>query len=124
MDTFRKQFRVKIETNNRLPIRINAIEHYTSRLVEGGPALLIDPVECPYLVRALKGGWRFTLNPKNDEQKGAEPEKNAYSHPGDGFGYLCRYFHRQAERGYRDNASTTKPLVIPRNFGNNTYHVR
>ena len=123
VETFRRHFTVKIETNNRLPMRINAIEHYTSRLVEGSPALLIDAKECPILVRALKGGWRFTMNPKNDEMKGADPEKNAYSHPGDGFGYLCRYFHRQVERKERTLAPGGKPFVPPSTFAR-SYHAR
>ena len=53
------------------------------------------------LVRALKGGWRYVIDTKRDTIKGAEPEKNQYSHPGDAFGYLCRYFHRQSERDAR-----------------------
>lgn len=115
-------FKVVIESNNRLPLRLDAIEHYATRLVEGEPALQIDAVECPTLVRALKGGWRWAIDAKRDTVKSAEPEKNAYSHPGDGFGYLCRYFHKLAERGSRYGKST--PLFVPpRQFGP-SYHIR
>ena len=104
---FIKQFgagRVKTETNNRLALRLDAIEHYTTTLVEGEPALQIDAKECPMLTRALKGGWRWELDPKRgDSIRSAEPDKrNPYSHPGDAFGYGCRYFHRMTERSSRE----------------------
>jgi len=101
VDVLRKHFDVKYDTNNRLAPRLDAIEHYTTRLTDVGPALLIDGKECPVLVRALKGGWRFMLDPKKDIIKGADPEKNAYSHPGDAFGYLARHYAKLAERAER-----------------------
>jgi hypothetical protein len=101
VDVFRKHFEVRYDSNNRLAPRLNAIEHYTTRLTDIGPALIIDGKECPILVRALKGGWRFVLDPKRDVIKSAEPEKNAYSHPGDAFGYLARHYAKLAERAER-----------------------
>jgi hypothetical protein len=124
IDEFRRHFEVKIETNNRLPLRLDAIDHFSSRLVEGGAALQIDAKECPVLVRALKGGWRYAMDKKRDIIKGADPEKNAYSHPGDAFGYLCRYFHRQTEREMRySGTSGARPFVPPRSFGA-AYHFK
>lgn len=123
VQVFRRYFDVKVETNNRLPLRLEAIEHYTTRLTDVGPALLIDQKECPTLVRALGGGWRYALDKKHGTIKGAEPEKNAYSHPGDGFGYLCRFFHRQTQRGGRYGAAGIKKFTPPRSFGS-TYHIR
>lgn len=101
VDVLRKHFDIKYDTNNRLPPRLAAIEHYTTRLTDVGPALLIDGRECPVLVRALKGGWRFVLDTKRDVIKGSEPEKNHYSHPGDALGYLARHYARLAERAER-----------------------
>ena len=105
---FKQHYDVEIETNNRLPLRLTAIDHYTNTLVAGEPALLVDPVHCPILIRALKGGWRYSADVKKDILKGAAPEKNAYSHPGDAFGYLCRFFHRdgQKERRYAMQTGT------------------
>ena len=123
VDVFRRHFPVKIETNNRLPQRLNAIEHFTNRRTSQGQALQIDAKECPMLVRALKGGWRYAMDAKKGTMKGAEPEKNQYSHSGDSFGYLARYFHRQAERNSRYLGQTGKPFVPPRNFGA-AYHFR
>jgi hypothetical protein len=101
VDVLRKHFDIKYDTNNRLAPRLDAIEHYTARLTDVGPALLIDGRECPVLVRALKGGWRFVLDPKRDVIKGSEPEKNHYSHPGDALGYLARHYAKLAERAER-----------------------
>ncbi|MFM7856221.1 MAG: hypothetical protein ACKO96_30935, partial [Flammeovirgaceae bacterium] len=98
-------------------------EHFASRLVEGKSALVIDPDKCPILIRALKGGWRYVMDNKRDTLKSPEPEKNAYSHPGDAFGYLCRYFHRQNERESRYSVKSLKPFVPPRQFGGG-YHFR
>lgn len=111
----RKHYQVSIESNNRLPLRLNAIDHYMTRMVDGGPGILIDERNCPVLARALKGGWRYALD-KNQEMKGdAKPDKNPYSHSGDGFGYLCRYFHRQEERdGRYYQAAGGKKFVPPR----------
>lgn len=120
---------VVIETNNRLPRRLDAIEHYTTHDTEVGPGMLVDLAMCPMVVRALKGGWRYSMDIKKDVLKDAEPEKNLYSHPGDGVGYLARYFHRQIERngrvlGWGVGGTLATQLVIPRTWGGASYHVR
>lgn len=122
VDVIRRYFTAKPESNNRLPLRLDAIDHFTTRLVEGGAALLVDEKECPVLVRALRGGWRFAINTKNDEFKGPVPEKNAYSHPADAFGYLARYFHKQSEREMRYGATGRRAFSPPK--FTNPYHFR
>lgn len=117
----RKMYDTWMESNNRLPLRLNAIDHYTTRLIEGLPALQIDPHHAPVLIRALKGGWRWVNDPKRDQTRGAEPEKNPWSHPGDGFGYGCRYFHRRTERELRSEPASGKSFTPPRSFGA-SYH--
>jgi hypothetical protein len=98
MDVYRAaKFNIRIATtNNQLPGRIEAMEHYTARLTENGPALLVDPVMCPRLTRALRTGWRYDENTKGDVKE--VPKKNADSHPADGFSYLCQHFYRGSER--------------------------
>lgn len=121
--TIKRQFPVWIESNNRLPLRLDAIDHFCTGLSYGLPRLIIDEQYCPITIRALKGGWRYALDAKENLRGGgdAKPEKNAYSHPGDGFGYLCRYFHRQVQRNERYEGRGIKPFVPPRAFGGN-YH--
>jgi hypothetical protein len=120
----RHGFTVDIETNNRLPLRLDAIESFTMKMTGAGPGLAIDEQRCPMLIRALKGGWRYTLDMKRMEPR-AEPEKNPWSHVGDGFGYLARYFHRANERYARYNTSGPggRGLIIPRTWGS-PYHFR
>jgi hypothetical protein len=115
VDTFKRHYRVVAESNNRLPLRLEAIEHYSTRLTDVGPALLIDAAYCPMLIRALKGGWRYALDNKHGQIKGAEPEKNPYSHPGDAFGYLSRYFHRGAQRSEKYGGA--RKFTPPTKFG-------
>lgn len=120
VDTLRDKkkggFTVKFpDMNNRLPLRVEAIEHFSTRLVQNGAALQIDP-RCKHLLRALGGGWRYPAKKKDTETY--EPEKNRHSHPGDSFGYLCRYFYattareaRRAERSVRQPPSVN-PYVM------------
>ena len=108
VDTLRDRkkggFRVVFpDMNNRLPLRVEAIEHFTTRLVQGQPALQIDP-RCKHTIRAMQGGWRYETDRKGKLLK-EEPEKNASSHPGDGFGYLCRYFQHSTAREARRNTT-------------------
>jgi hypothetical protein len=107
------------ETNNRMPLRINAYDYYLTNMVEGGPKLQIDGARCPNLIRALKGGWRFGIDVKKDELKGADPEKNQWSHIGDACGYGLRFFHKGVvlQEGGRSGSFTP-----PRSYGNE-YHM-
>lgn len=114
-------FVVECETNNRFPLRLAAYEHYTSTLAEGDYALCVDPVWCPQWIRALKGGWRYGADVKKEILKGAEPEKNPFSHVGDAGGYGLRYFHKgqlryekfgvKWKKGVRGPAQITKQTV-------------
>lgn len=122
----KRHFPVWMETNNRLPLRLDAIDYFTTRMVRGLPSLVIDEQACPMLVRALKGGWRYNLDSKEnvkETSRGITPEKNIYSHSGDGFGYLCRYFHRQVQRNERYTRTGVTKFVPPRTFGGGSYHV-
>lgn len=114
---FKDAYTVVSEGNNRLPLRLNALDHFCTTLVEGMSALQIDEKECPTVVRALKGGWRYAMDTKKDAIKGTDPEKNPYSHAGDATGYLARYFHKLTERELRYGPGAVKPFVPPRKFG-------
>ena len=108
MDVFKKEkFTVDyVDDNNRLIKRIEGIENFTTRLVPGGPALRIAP-ECVTLKRALTSGWRYSVA-KNGNTS-VEPEDNAYTHPGDAFGYLCRYAAGKDGR----YANAAKRMAVP-----------
>jgi hypothetical protein len=117
---FRRKFEISIESNNRLPLRVDALNSFCTRVTDVGPALLVDEEMCPNVIRALKGGWRFAMDPKKDQLKGPDPEKNQWSHVGDATGYCARYFHRQTERELRYGGVGVSRFTPPR-FKNN-YH--
>lgn len=107
------------DMNNRLEPRIRAIEEFTTRITPAGPALVIDP-SCKVLIRALTTGWRYRAK-KSDGETAPEPEKNKWSHPADGFSYLCRYFHLTDPRYSSDNK---KSRFVPPQRSIGSYHAR
>ena len=118
----RKHWQVWTESNNRLPLRTDAYDYYATKLVDGLPALQIDPEWCPNLIRALKGGWRWEMDVKTENIRRETPEKNPSSHVGDSGGYLARYFHKQNEREARSQhilgamASRPRPQANPYHY--------
>jgi len=50
---------LKAPTNDIEP-RLRAVESLLGRQVNGGPALMISRAGCPFLCRAMSGGYRFT----------------------------------------------------------------
>lgn len=105
---FRKYWTIEVDDTNLLEPRIQAIEHFTMRLTEKGPALQIDP-GCRALIRALVSGWRWEETKKGTEK--TQPEKNIHSHPGDACGYLCRHFHRAVVRKGRRSQANARPVL-------------
>lgn len=109
VDTLKKlQYVVKVaDMNNFLETRIQAMEHFTTRITPAGPALVVDP-SCKVLIRALQTGWRYKL--KKDDEKANEPEKNRFSHPADAFGYLAKWFANTDPRYAMNNRKTRAPV--------------
>jgi hypothetical protein len=115
---YKERWSVKVGETNLLTPRLEAIEYYTTRITEKGPALVIDP-KCKTLSRALASGWKYVINKNGNDRP--EPDKNVWSHPGDAFGYLCQYGHKgEVRRGKRTNANQQK--VLPK--FTNTYNIR
>lgn len=114
---FKKYWSIKVGETNLLTPRLGAIEHYTTRLTEKGPALVVDP-RCRVTIKALASGWRYEQNRRTGEDRDL-PEKNIYSHPGDAVGYLCQYHTENAARHGRGRT----PAVQKRHF-TNTYNMR
>lgn len=98
--------------SNLIAPRLEAIEHFTTRLTEKGPALVIDP-RCRKIIKALASGWRYEQNKRNGEDKDV-PEKNIHSHPGDGLGYLAQYCVENAARKSK-SAQNQIPISQSRN---------
>jgi len=81
-------FLVKPARTNSIAARIAAVEKYLTRVVDGKPGMLIDPVHANSLVQALAGKYRYKIN-----TKGVKDEKPEKSHPAsdiaDSLQYLC-----------------------------------
>lgn len=118
-ERYRKFWTVKVDDTNLLQPRIDAIDHFATRLTQRGPALLIDP-SCRRLIRALSSGWRFEKTIKGVEK--AMPEKNEWSHPGDACGYLCRYFVKNDQSFGVRSRKSNQSVILP--IFNNPYTVR
>lgn len=111
VDVLKKhKFVVKFpDMNNQLQPRLEAIENFTCRITPEGPALIVAS-HCKGLIRALTSGWRYSVDKKN--RRSADPEKNQWSHPADGFGYLCRYFYVEGSRNARRQQQAFTPPVF------------
>ncbi len=104
VDVLKKhKFKVKTETNNTLTPRLEAVEHYMSRLTDNGPALLID-ASCKKLIRALQGGYKFLTSKKGDKTSEV-PDKNEHSHVADAFQYLAKNRRTNTEKAGRMKAA-------------------
>lgn len=79
---------------NDIEPRLRAVETLLGRQINGGPALMISKTGCPFLCRAMGGGYRFTKH-KTGALK-TVPEKNdkeGFSHVSDDLQYVSLVVH-------------------------------
>jgi hypothetical protein len=100
-------FRVIPAHTNALAARINAVDSWLTRMVDGKPAHIIDP-GCTNLQAALRGGYRFKI--KKDGEMIDQPEKNSHSHIADAHQYVCMHADGNATGA---NFKTAKAPVKP-----------
>ena len=74
-------FKVIKARTNAVAARINAVDDFLMRQVDGDPALLVDP-GCTQLKAAMMGGYRY--KPKGDN----DIDKNKHSHVAEALQYL------------------------------------
>lgn len=79
-------FRVMPARTNNISARLNAVDDYLMRQVDGDPAFLLDP-RCTALKAAMMGGYRFKLKQED------VIEKNKHSHVAEALQYLCLHLH-------------------------------
>lgn len=79
---------------NDIEPRLRAVESLLGRQVNGGPALMISARGCPFLVRALGGGYRFTkLKTGALRNVPDKTDKEGFSHVADDLQYVCLVVH-------------------------------
>lgn len=79
---------------NDLEPRLRAVEALLVRQTNGGPTLVINRTKCPFLVRAMSGGYRFAKT----KQGGLKPkpeklDKEGFSHVADCLQYVALVVH-------------------------------
>jgi hypothetical protein len=77
---------------NSVAARVNAVDDYLMRQVDGDPAFLVDP-RCTRLKAAMMGGYRY--KPKGD----GVIDKNSHSHVAEALQYLMLHIAQVADGG-------------------------
>lgn len=74
---------------NDIRARIDAWRTVCERWIDGMPGLIINKAKAPKLRKGLSGGWFFKrIQIAGSERFHETPDKNEYSHPCDGGGYM------------------------------------
>src|SRR6185312_3924728 len=74
--------------------RLRAVEALLTRQTNGGPTLMISRRGCPFLCRAMAGGYRFTKTKQGALR--TVPDKNdaeGFSHVADDLQYVSLVVH-------------------------------
>jgi hypothetical protein len=80
---------IPAKTNN-VSARINAVDEYLMRQVDGDPGFLLDP-RCTQLKAAMMGGYRY--KPRGD----GDIDKNKHSHVAEALQYLMLHIASAGE---------------------------
>lgn len=109
LQELKKHFEVKLYTDNTLESRMEPAQYYMMRLTGEGPALAIDP-SCVRLIRALQGGYRYSVHTENGRRE--TPDKNHHSHVANAYEYLARHVRTgEVNAGRRSPANTQRRQV-------------
>ena len=93
---------IPAKTNN-VSSRINAVDEYLMRQVDGDPAFIVDP-RCTQLKAAMMGGYRF--KPKGD----GDIDKNKHSHVAEALQYLMLHIASAGEGAMVAQRREIKPV--------------
>jgi hypothetical protein len=79
---------------NDIDARLRAVEALLGRQVNGGPALMISRAGCPFLVRAMSGGYRYKKHRDGGLRTVPEKfDKEGMSHCADCLQYMALVVH-------------------------------
>lgn len=74
---------------NSLSPRLESVNHYLNRMIDGAPAFLIHP-RCSTLRKGFQGRYEYgRVQVVGEERYKDQPKKNKFSHPQDALQYLC-----------------------------------
>lgn len=94
--------RVISAKTNRVSARINAVDEYLMRQVDGDPGFLMDP-RCTQLKAAMMGGYRFDKNGGID--------KNKHSHVAEALQYLMLHIASAGEGQHMIQRREIRPIA-------------
>lgn len=79
---------------NDIEPRLRAVEALLGRQINGGPAMMISAHGCPWLVRAMSGGYRFTKMKTGALRTVPDKtDKEGFSHVADDLQYVSLVVH-------------------------------
>lgn len=93
---------------NRLTGRLEAVRHYLGRMVDGQPALIVDP-KCERIRKGFLGKYHYRRIQVSFERFKDTPEKDEYSHPHDATQYAALYARMEDVSG----AKFREPIKYP-----------
>ncbi len=97
--------------SNSLQPRLQAVNGFLTRLVEGKPAFQINP-NCETLIAALSGKYRFRRVRVSGEHYSDLPEKNSYSHVADALQYLAMGAIPRRQIEVEDNGGSARISIL------------
>lgn len=102
-------FKVIPAKTNAIAARLNAVDSYLTRTVNGNAGILLCPVGATKLVQAMAGKYRYKIN-----TKGVQDEKPEKSHPwsdiSDSVQYLCLHADGGDTFGHSIGDDTVRPV--------------
>jgi hypothetical protein len=79
---------------NDIEPRLRAVEALLGRQINGGPAIMISAAGCPWLVRGMSGGYRFTKMKTGALRTVPDKtDKEGFSHVADDLQYVALVVH-------------------------------
>jgi hypothetical protein len=89
---------------NSISARVNAVDDFLMRQVDGDPAFLLDP-SCTRLKAAMMGGYRY--KPKGD----GDIDKNKHSHVAEALQYLMLHISAMGGESIRQGRREIRPVA-------------
>lgn len=90
--------------NNDLTLRLDAVKHFLTKLVDGGYAGYVLNKSCKYLRKGKMGGYKYKkIQLSGQDRYNLKPDKDIYSHPADAEQYLAVGYTRGLHEVFEDD---------------------
>lgn len=105
-------FEAAAASTNSFNPRVRAVESWFMKQTGGDAMLLIDPINCPMLLKALRGGYKFPMQARKKELADRPDKNHPDSDLADALQYLCLGTGRSVA-GRIMRRQNQKPEVAP-----------